>query len=37
MHRRKDFRAAPDSVSKMLELENDNKIKFKLGQLTANW
>ena len=34
MHRRKNFRAAPDSVSKMLELENDNKIKFKLGQLT---
>jgi thioredoxin reductase (NADPH) len=34
MHRRKDFRAAPDSVSKMLELENDNKINFKLGQLT---
>ena len=34
IHRRKDFRAAPDSVSKMLELENDKKIKFKLGQLT---
>jgi len=34
MHRRKDFRAAPDSVSKMLELENDNKINFQLGQLT---
>ena len=34
IHRRKDFRAAPDSVSKMLELEKDKKIKFKLGQLT---
>jgi thioredoxin reductase (NADPH) len=34
MHRRKDFRASPDSVSKMLELETDNKINFKLGQLT---
>ena len=33
IHRRKDFRAAPDSVSKMLELENDKKINFKLGQL----
>lgn len=35
MHRRKEFRAAPDSVSKMLELENNNKIKFILGQLTS--
>ena len=34
IHRRKDFRAAPDSVSKMLELENNKKINFKLGQLT---
>ena len=34
MHRRKDFRAAPDSVSKMLKLEKNNKINFKLGQLT---
>lgn len=33
MHRRKDFRAAPDSVSKMLQLEKDNKINFKVGQL----
>ena len=33
MHRRKEFRAAPDSVSKMLELENDKKIKFLLGQI----
>jgi len=34
IHRRKEFRASPDSVSKMLELENDKKINFKLGQLT---
>ena len=34
MHRRKDFRAAPDSVSKMLKLEKENKINFILGQLT---
>ena len=34
IHRRKDFRAAPDSVSKMLKLEKDKKINFKLGQLT---
>ena len=34
IHRRKDFRAAPDSVSKMLKLESENKINFKLGQLT---
>ena len=33
MHRRKDFRAAPDSVSKMLELEKQKKINFTLGQL----
>ena len=34
MHRRKNFRAAPDSVSKMLNLESDKKINFKLGQIT---
>ena len=33
MHRRKEFRAAPDSVSKMLELENDKMINFLLGQI----
>ena len=33
MHRRKEFRAAPDSVSKMLDLENKNKINFILGQI----
>ena len=34
MHRRKEFRAAPDSVSKMLKLEEDKKINFQLGQLS---
>tara|TARA_Y100001970_G_scaffold287904_1_gene413740 strand:- start:10612 stop:11628 length:1017 start_codon:yes stop_codon:yes gene_type:complete len=33
VHRRKEFRASPDSVSKMLELENQNKISFDLGQI----
>ncbi len=35
MHRRKEFRAAPDSVSKMLELEKDKKINFLLGQIDS--
>ena len=35
LHRRKEFRAAPDSVSKMLELEKEGKIKFFVGNLTA--
>ena len=34
MHRRKKFRAAPDSVSKMLKLEKEKKIHFQLGQLS---
>ena len=33
IHRRKEFRAAPDSVSKMLELEKDKKVSFLLGQI----
>ena len=33
MHRRKEFRAAPDSVSKMLELEREKKVSFLLGQI----
>ena len=33
MHRRKEFRAAPDSVSKMLELEKNKKVSFLLGQI----
>ncbi len=28
MHRRKEFKASPDSVSKMLELEKDKKLIF---------
>ena len=35
MHRRKEFRAAPTTVSKMLNLEKKNKIKFILGQLDS--
>ncbi len=33
IHRRKEFRAAPDSVSKMQELEAKGKIKFLKGQI----
>ena len=33
IHRRKEFKAAPDSVSKMLNLEYENKINFSLGQI----
>ena len=33
MHRRKEFKASPDSVSKMLDLEKDKKINFLLGQI----
>ncbi len=33
IHRRKEFRAAPDSVSKMQELETQGKIKFLKGQI----
>ena len=33
IHRRKEFRAAPDSVSKMQELETKEKIKFLKGQI----
>ncbi len=35
MHRRKEFKASPDSVSKMLELEKDKKVTFLLGQIQA--
>ena len=35
MHRRKEFRASPDSVTKMLELEKKNKLKFAYGQLDS--
>ncbi len=33
IHRRKEFRAAPDSVSKMHELEKIGKVKFIKGQI----
>jgi thioredoxin reductase (NADPH) len=35
MHRRDQFRAAPDSVNKMRTLLADGKIDFKLGQVTS--
>ena len=35
IHRRKEFRAAPDSVSKMLELEQNDILSFFTGQLTG--
>ena len=35
LHRRADFRAAPDSVNKMMALVNDKKIDLVLGQVTG--
>jgi thioredoxin reductase (NADPH) len=35
LHRRDDFRAAPDSVKKMRELVAAGKMQFNLGQVTA--
>jgi thioredoxin reductase (NADPH) len=35
LHRRSDFRAAPDSVNKMLALVGEGKIDFVLGQVTS--
>ncbi|MBI29635.1 MAG: Ferredoxin--NADP reductase [Alphaproteobacteria bacterium MarineAlpha5_Bin11] len=35
VHRRKEFRAAPDSVKKILELEKNNKIKFYYGNIDS--
>jgi thioredoxin reductase (NADPH) len=35
LHRRDDFRAAPDSVKKMRDLVADGKMQFKLGQVTS--
>ena len=35
MHRRDQFRAAPDSVNKMRALVADGKVELKLGQVTA--
>ncbi len=34
IHRRPDFRAAPDSVNKMRALEAEGRLKFQLGQVT---
>ena len=33
IHRRKEFRASPDSVNKMLELQSNKTIEFIIGQL----
>jgi thioredoxin reductase (NADPH) len=35
LHRRAEFRAAPDSVNKMMALVNEKKIDFVLGQVTG--
>jgi thioredoxin reductase (NADPH) len=35
LHRRDEFRAAPDSVKKMRELVTAGKMQFKLGQVTG--
>ena len=35
LHRRSEFRAAPDSVNKMLTLVNEGKIDFVQGQVTG--
>ncbi len=35
LHRRSEFRAAPDSVNKMLALVGEGKIDFVLGQVTT--
>ena len=35
IHRRKEFRAAPDSISRMLELEKKGMISFIIGQLSS--
>ena len=35
LHRRDDFRAAPDSVNKMRRLVAEEKMTFKLGQVTG--
>jgi len=35
LHRRDDFRAAPDSVNKMRALVKEGRMQFKLGQVTG--
>jgi len=34
IHRRKEFRAAPDSVSKFMKLEEEGKANFHMGQIS---
>jgi thioredoxin reductase (NADPH) len=35
VHRRPEFRAAPDSVNKMYALQEEKKLAFEIGQVTA--
>ena len=35
VHRRPEFRAAPDSVKKMWALEQDGRVRFVIGQVTS--
>src|SRR6201990_3242821 len=35
LHRREEFRAAPDSVNKMMKLVGEGKIDFVVGQVTS--
>ena len=35
VHRRPDFRAAPDSVNKMFSMREEGKINFQVGQVTG--
>jgi len=35
VHRRPEFRAAPDSVNKMWALEKEGRVKFRMGQLAS--
>src|SRR5688572_19177981 len=35
VHRRPEFRAAPDSVNKMWALEKDGRVKFRMGQVSG--
>ena len=35
VHRRAEFRAAPDSVNKMFALHEEEKLRFQIGQVTA--
>jgi len=35
VHRRPEFRAAPDSVNKMYAMQEEKKLRFKVGQVTG--